>query len=128
MRAATISAICIAATLGFARSACADVIDGSWCHEKGSRMTIDGPIIITPTGTRTEGNYSRHFFSYVVPDGDPGAGALVKMRLLNEETVQVQAGPEAPWVIWHRCQPTISLLWRAPPRAAEAHWRLPIPS
>ena len=91
-----------------AHSARADVIDGSWCLESGMRMMIDGPSIITPAGTRTNGDYSRHFFSYVVPPGDPSAGHTISMQLLNEETVRVHDGSSDQ--IWHRCGPPVSAL------------------
>jgi hypothetical protein len=88
------------------RAAHADVIDGSWCLDSGRRMSIDGPNIVTPAGTRTKGDYSRHYFQYVVPAGDPGAGETISMQLLNEETVRVHEGGAD--VIWHRCGPSVS--------------------
>jgi hypothetical protein len=91
-------------------SARADAIDGAWCHDPAQRMVINGPSIVTPAGTKTQGDYARHYFSYVVPAGDPGAGSTVQMRLLNEETVQVRAGENAPVETWHRCGPDISAL------------------
>ncbi len=89
----------------------ADVIDGSWCRDPGRRLTIDGPAIVTPAGTTTRGDYSRHYFSYVVPAGEDGAGRTVEMRLLNEDTMQMRAGPAAPVETWRRCTPAVS--WRA---------------
>ena len=112
MRAVLTSVAICAGLLGLIAPARADRIDGAWCHDQGARMMIDGPAIVTPTGTHTQGDYSRHAFSYVVPPEDPGAGTIVRMRLLNEETVQVQAGPQAPWETWNRCGPSISLLER----------------
>jgi hypothetical protein len=91
-----------------AQAARADVIDGSWCLEPGRRMSIDGPNIITPAGTRTKGEYSRHYFQYVVPASDPGAGSTITMQLLNEETVRVHEGGAD--VIWRRCGPSVSAL------------------
>ena len=97
----------LAVLLG-AQAARADAIDGSWCLESGRRMMIDGPNIVTPAGTRTKGEYSRHYFEYVVPAGDPGAGSTITMQLLNEETVRVhESGADA---IWHRCGPSVSAL------------------
>lgn len=92
----------------------ADVIDGAWCREPGGRLTIDGPAIVTPAGNATTGTYSRHYFSYVVPAGESGAGTTVEMRLLNEQTMQRRAGPASSVETWHRCTPAVS--WR-PPRA-----------
>ena len=62
-----------ACTIG--SSARADVIDGNWCGPDGRVFTITGPRIVTPAGTATTGDYSRHSFAYVVPASDPGAGA-----------------------------------------------------
>jgi hypothetical protein len=90
-----------------ATPALADSIDGNWCHDQGKRMTISGPSIVTPTGTRTQGDYGRHDFSYVVPAGDPGAGTKIDMRLMGEQHVQVKEGA-APPVVWNRCGPSIS--------------------
>jgi hypothetical protein len=87
-------------------SALADAIDGDWCSTtEAKQFRIAGPNITTPAGNQTTGNYSRHAFSYVVPDGDPDAGAAVAMQLLNEEEVQVSVNSEAP-EIWRRCELT----------------------
>ncbi len=81
----------------------ADAIDGDWCAAPEVRhMSIDGPKIVTPAGTATTGDYSRHAFSYVVPEGDPGAGDRIDMRLLSEEEVQVIVNGADPEV-WRRC-------------------------
>lgn len=101
-----------ALTLAAAGAARADVIDGAWCHEPTGRLTIDGPVIVTPSGSTTHGTYSRHYFSYVVPGGERNAGTTIEMRLLNEETMQMRAGPGTPVQTWHRCSPAVS--WRAP--------------
>ena len=66
-----------AAPLGFVGAARADAIDGDWCRSDGKRMTIRGPAIVTPGGQKTNGNYSRHYFSYEIPAGEVGAGATV---------------------------------------------------
>ena len=66
-----------AAPLGFVNAARADAIDGDWCRSDGKRMTIRGPAIVTPGGQKTNGNYSRHYFSYEIPAGEVGAGALL---------------------------------------------------
>jgi hypothetical protein len=85
----------------------ADAIDGAWCHEKGRRMVIAGPSIVTPGGSKTEGEYGRHDFAYTVPAGEPGAGAKVRMVLMGETRVRVQEGEAAP-VVWERCGPSVS--------------------
>ncbi len=95
-----ISGIVICAAL----PAYGDAIDGDWCLEAdGSQMSIAGADITTPAGTRTTGDYSRHAFSYVVPDGDPGAGDAIDMQLLNEEEVRVFVNGATP-AVWRRCE------------------------
>ena len=85
----------------------ADAIDGRWCHKSGKRLSIDGPRIVTPGGTRLDGNYDRHAFSYKVPAGEPQAGALSAMALIDDDTLQMQTGG-GPTLIWNRCGPPIS--------------------
>ena len=106
--------LALAATIGvvavsLAGPARADKIDGSWCDEGGQRLSIDGPAIVTPGGNSLGGDYNRHFFRYVVPDGEPNSGATIQMRLLNEETMQRRlAGPSAAVETWHRCGAPVS--------------------
>src|SRR5579872_612165 len=96
------------------RTARADVIDGHWCYPDGKRISIQGPAVITPTGSHIEGSYSRHFFSYVAPQPDPDAGQTVSMSLINEDTVHLRVGSgpsytsEGPTQVWHRCGPPTS--------------------
>ena len=70
--------------------ALADAIDGNWCHTDGRRFTIRGPEIVTPGGKRMEGNYSRHWFSYVAPAPEPGAGETDLHDAANENTVYLR--------------------------------------
>lgn len=92
-----------------ATPALADAIDGHWCHNDGRRFSIRGPEIITPGGKAMEGNYSRHWFSYVVPAPEPGAGETISMTLLNENTVATKRGETGSGEeIWIRCSPSIS--------------------
>jgi hypothetical protein len=102
-----LAAIAATATLLATAPAWADAIDGAWCHQDGRRMVISGPSIVTPAGTRTQGDYGRHDFTYVVPAGDPGAGSTIHMLLLGELHVRVQEG-DAAAVVWDRCGPSIS--------------------
>ena len=107
-----LTAAAAAATLA-AQPARADSIDGHWCHTNGARMELQGPAIVTPAGTRMQGTYSRHAFSYVAPPADPAAGRTIAMTLLNEVTVEVRIGDGAGEA-WHRCAPPISMLrWPA---------------
>ena len=91
-----------------ANPAWADAIDGSWCHDGNQRLSISGPTIVTAAGTKTQGDYSRHAFSYISPAGDPGAGSTISMLLLNEDTMQLRANPQAPAETWLRCGPPVS--------------------
>lgn len=87
-----------------ASPAWADAIDGDWCSTSSvAHFSIAGPNIVTPAGTETTGDYSRHAFSYVVPDGEPGAGKTIVMRLLNEEEVLVDVTSGEP-KLWRRCE------------------------
>lgn len=108
MRAATVIAfIAIMAVLLPASTARADRIDGNWCY-KDRHMSIDGPTIVTPGGTRMKGFYDRHGFRYTVPAGEPDAGARVDMVQFNEQTVQVttSGGESSRTEIWNRCDLT----------------------
>jgi len=99
----------VLAVLGGAGSASADAIDGAWCQAGGKRMEIAGPDIVTPSGTKAEGDYRRHFFSYVVPPVDPDAGATIQMRLMDENTVYLRRLPgPSPTEVWLRCGKEIS--------------------
>jgi hypothetical protein len=82
----------------------ADAIDGNWCSDDGRQMSITGPSVVTPGGTRTQGSYTRHSFVYTVPANEPESGQEVSMRLLSEIAVQVRVGPaDRPIQTWHRC-------------------------
>lgn len=95
---------CAGATVMAPVTALADAIDGDWCAPDGSaRVHISGSNINTPSGTLTTGNYSRHAFSYVVPQGDPGPGDKVDMQLLNEEEVRLTVNDSEP-EIWRKCE------------------------
>jgi hypothetical protein len=87
----------------------ADAVDGDWCREDGKRMSIRGPDIVTPGGQRTRGDYTRHYFTYVVPAGETGAGETVAITLLSEYLAHARQGPDpAPVQVWRRCQPGVS--------------------
>ena len=80
-----------------ASPALADQIDGDWCSTtEVAHFTIDGPNIITPAGTATTGDYRRHFFTCVVPAGDPGAGAKIDMQQLNHEEIDCKRSSVRP--------------------------------
>ncbi|HUT48652.1 MAG TPA: hypothetical protein VM325_04890 [Alphaproteobacteria bacterium] len=91
--------------LAMAGPAAADAIDGNWCAADGRSMSISGPQIVTPGGTRMKGEYDRHGFRYVVPVAEKPAGAQVDMSLVDDDTMQVKVGT-GPTKIWRRCKPT----------------------
>jgi hypothetical protein len=94
----------------------ADAIDGNWCHTDGRRFSIRGPEIITPGGTRMEGNYSRHWFSYTAPVPEPSAGQTIFMTLADENTVYLRRGEAVTaQETWVRCAPSVSSLLVLPP-------------
>ena len=95
--------------LASAAPAWADAIDGDWCRDDGKRMSIHGPAIVTPGGKSTSGDYTRHFFSYVVPADEAGAGDTVAITLLSEYLAHSrQGGDTAPVQVWNRCRPDVS--------------------
>jgi hypothetical protein len=106
-RTILIAASC-AAVLAQGTPAKADAIDGDWCRNDGKRMTIRGPAIVTPGGKQTQGNYSRHAFSYVIPADEAGAGNTVAIMLLGEHLANAREGDAGPLQEWRRCQPGIS--------------------
>lgn len=89
-----------------ANAARADAIDGNWCDTKGKTMSISGSTIVTPGGTRMDGQYSRHRFAYTVPEREIGAGTPVSMSLVTENTIRLQAGTSGSPETWHRCEHT----------------------
>ena len=106
----TLFTVTLAAILLPAAPARADRIDGNWCY-KSRHMTIDGPSIVTPGGTKMRGLYDRHGFQYTVPAGEPDAGAQVDMVQYDDQTIQVTTTPGttagAPRTeIWNRCDLT----------------------
>ena len=83
----------------------ADAIDGDWCAAEGNlHMSINGADITTPGGKQIKGNYTRHAFDYVVPDGEAGAGETVNILLRGEYlAVSRQGAADAPLKEWRRC-------------------------
>ena len=81
----------------------ADQIDGDWCFPgDGRNLHIQGDDIVTPNGTGTKGDYTRHAFRYIVPDNEPGAGDEINMRQLNDQTM-VLLRPDGTEETWKRC-------------------------
>jgi hypothetical protein len=91
------------ATCLVAGEALADRIDGDWCHPSKPRtLNIQGSAIVTEFGTATNGDYRRHFFTYIIPPTDPEAGRTIGMRQLNEQTM-VLSRPDGTEETWQRC-------------------------
>ena len=101
----------IAGTLFVPQIARADALDGEWCKDARS-LTIQGPNILTPGGTQMTGEYSRHQFRYVIPQGEPQQGDTVEMSQRNDEEMDLRIVPAAvgsapgAWERWRRCKVT----------------------
>ncbi len=92
-----------------AGTAWADRIDGNWCSPDNATMTIEGPQVVAPSGKVTRGDYYRHRFDYIVPDGDKDAGAHVHADLIDEDHIIISLTPPKATdpgkpEIWKRCQ------------------------
>lgn len=85
----------------------ADAIDGDWCLSDGSKLTINGPDIVTPGGRQLKGDYDRHHFAYVAPPAEPGAGGTVAMVLISELQMRLKP-PGGEEQIWRRCGKPVS--------------------
>ena len=102
-----------AALTFLAAPAHADAIDGHWCHKDGRRMSVDGPVIVTPGGASMEGEYERHSFAYVAPEGEPGAGSRIVMALQSDDVMQMFIPGKGPLTAlptvetWQRCDLTM---------------------
>ncbi len=98
-------AAALAVLIASATLAHADAIDGDWCAADGNQhMTINGADITTPGGKQIKGNYTRHAFDYVIPDGEAGAGETVNIFLRSEYfAVSRQGAADAPLKEWRRC-------------------------
>ena len=81
--------------------ALADAIDGDWCHPDGRKLTINGPEIVTPGGTRMKGDYDRHHFNYV------DAAGPVAMVLQGELQMNLKP-PAGADQTWRRCGKPVS--------------------
>jgi hypothetical protein len=81
------------------------------CSPQQQHISIDGPVIVTPGGQRTTGNYGRHTFDYIIPDGEAGAGDAVSMTQHSEQRITVRRKPAGTTdfsdpVPWRRCNLT----------------------
>ena len=105
-----VAAICaFPISLLLAFPAYADRIDGGWCDGKGGHMHVDGAKITTPSGKVLSGDYDRHSFHYVGPEGDGDAGIDVFGMLRSEEEMTLYRGRDANRAdgeTWRRCDVT----------------------
>jgi hypothetical protein len=117
-KANLLASMVVVAIAACPRSAWADVIDGNWCYPDGRHFSIRGPDIVTPAGTSAKGDWSRHSFSYLVPQAESDGGQTVYMLLQDENTVVLAVGTQpmssdpAKIQIWHRCADQVSQLHR----------------
>ena len=96
--------ILTAGLIVLASTAFADAVDGDWCSRSGLlHIRIEGSTVTTTGGQQIGGNYSRHAFSYTIPEGEPGGGGTFRMQLLSEEQARVTQADTAP-EMWYRCQ------------------------
>jgi hypothetical protein len=90
----------------------ADAIDGNWCFADGRRLSIQGADLVTPGGKYMTGDYDRHAFAYVAPDGENSAGSKVFMVLIDDDTMQrvIGGAPSASGQgeVWRRCAERMS--------------------
>jgi len=106
LKLAFLTALGLALSAG---AAWADRIDGNWCSPANATMTIEGPRVVTPSGKVTQGDYYRHHFDYIVPDGDKDAGAHVHADLIDPDHIILtltlpQATSSGKPETWKRCQ------------------------
>jgi hypothetical protein len=88
-----------------ATSVLADSLDGDWCNLIDGKLTIDGSIVITPTGKQVMGDYGRHRFTYSAPEGDWNAGNTIVIQQYNEQLMKLTVGgDEATRREWRPCQ------------------------
>ncbi|MGP6085935.1 hypothetical protein [Antarctobacter jejuensis] len=81
----------------------ADEISGEWCSPEGESLTIKGSRVVAPSGIETDGQYSRHRYEFVMPEGGADAGAVIVIQQLSDEEVEVSIDGSAP-VSWSRCR------------------------
>lgn len=91
-----------AASVIFATVAMADAIDGDWCAKMGRHLNIDDPKIKTPGGNNITGDYERHGFSYVVPNGEAHGSETIHMQMQSEDQI-LMTRPDGSIEKWNRC-------------------------
>ena len=101
----TFLAVCVGVLV--ATTAFADAIDGKWC-DGARQIIIDGPTITLPSGNRHQGDYTRHTFDFVIPDGEADAGDRLAMAQQSEELMHLKRTPKGASQAgaierWRRC-------------------------
>lgn len=87
----------------------ADQILGQWCAPGGGKsIRVEDASVISPGGKTVTANVVRHHVDFVVPPGEPDAGATFYADQLSDEQIRVtiksKAGVTAP-EIWTPCKP-----------------------
>ncbi len=83
----------------------ADQIDGDWCNGSGKHINIEGTTIKTPGGKTLAGNYDRHAFDYVSPEGEDHAGKTLKMQQYSDNHMEMTL-PDGSTERWRPCNLT----------------------
>ncbi len=85
--------------------ASADQIVGEWCPPGGGMsLSVRNYDDVAFNGTAVKANVDRHHVDFVIPDGQPDAGASFDADQLNDEQIRVTIGTKAA-VIWTPCKP-----------------------
>lgn len=103
--------VAVAACLHDPTASRAQTLDGDWCSVDGVRtMSIQGPTIVIPDGSRITGQHEESFFRFHVPADRPKAGGTVSMVLLDHDTMRLTDAADR-WLatvvageLWHRCR------------------------
>lgn len=83
--------------------ALADSLDGDWCNPEDGKLTIEGNTIITPSGNALAGEYGRHRFVYIAPEGDWNGGKRIVIQQFSDEMMELSVGDGHPHK-WRPCQ------------------------
>ena len=82
---------------------------GFFSDRAGSPMIMIAPVASsTSSGHQTSGNYTRHFFSYVVPPDETGEGTAIEIQLLSETLARERRAGDPAVHEWQRCKPGVS--------------------
>jgi hypothetical protein len=82
-------------------------IDGRWCN-KGRQVTIESPIIITPSGKKIFGEFNRHEFKYEIPAGDSHAGETGHFAAQHDTLAHFTRSGSSQFEEWEPCPSPMS--------------------